>query len=189
MSANVLLADADDAKLKKLVTDPFEQTRESIIRNLIDAELARRAGTGGVIRGAETGDELIRLKPERPGSLSHTKVVSAAVDGTEISRPKWNGVRERLHILAMKRFGSLDKVQKASGARLRSGKYEKDGFKYLPEAGISIQGVDSHLCWDQSLRLARELGTPISLTIEWREKEGAAHPGKTAVLQWNPKEN
>ncbi|HXE55074.1 MAG TPA: hypothetical protein VN541_18775 [Tepidisphaeraceae bacterium] len=180
--ANVILSDADDVKLKQLVTDPFEQTRESIIRGLIDAELARRKGTR-----PESNDGVMRLKPDNPGSLVHTKVVSAEVGGAEINRPKWNAVREHIHVVGMKRLRSLDALQKVSGARLRPGRYEKDGFKYLPEAGFSIQGVDSHLCWDHSLRLARELGVPISLTIEWRDKEGAAHPGKSAVLEWHPK--
>jgi hypothetical protein len=183
---NVLITDADDAKLKQLVTEPFDQTRESIIRALIDGELVRRASKASATLRANAGNGLMQLNPDKPGKLAHTKLVSATIDGTELNRPKWNGVRERMHVIGMRRLGAVDKVQRVSGARLRAGKFEKDGFKYLPE-GFSIQGVDSHLCWDQSLRLARDLGVPISLTIEWREKEGAAHPGKTAVLEWKPK--
>src|SRR5882757_9284870 len=88
-----------DLKLKKLVDDPFAGlTRELIIGGLIDAELARReaAGPQGT---AEPGANAIRLDPNGPGPLVHTKLLQAVVDGRAILRPKWNGVRERMHVI------------------------------------------------------------------------------------------
>ncbi len=69
---------------------------------------------------------------------------------------------------------------------MRQGRYEENGYVYLPEADLSIQGVDANLAWDHSLGLARALDIKIQLRFEWRHKEGAARPGETAVLEWSP---
>jgi hypothetical protein len=183
----ITLSDAVDAKLKNLVTEPFEQTRESIIESLINAELDRR---GVSVNGNHSSRlamaDVIRLDPDSYGSLVHTKVLSASVDGREIHRPKWNGLREHLHTLALKRLGSFDALKKASGARLRPGRFEKDGFKYLPQGDFSIQGVDASSSWDHALRIARTMSVPIKVTLEWRDKEGATHPGRRGLLEWTP---
>jgi len=180
----ITLPDPYDQKLKQLVVDPFEQTRESIIKDLIDAEIGRRS-VGTSVPPPRATDGAIRLKPGTPGNLVHSKVVSATIDGHEVHRPKWNGVREHLHLIALKRFGSFGALQKASDARLRTGKHESDGFKYLPEGDFSIQGVDANLAWEHSLKLAKAMSVPIKLSIVWRDKEGAAHPGKAGVLEWS----
>jgi hypothetical protein len=183
--ATITLPDVYDTKLKSLVTDPFEQTRESLIKDLIDAEVARR--NGSLSMGKLSADDgIIRLSAATPGSLSHSKVVSATVDGKELHRPKWNGVREHLLLLALERLGSFVALQKGADARLRQGKFEEDGFKYLPVGDFSVQGVDSNMCWEHSHKLAQSLGLGLKLRVFWREKEGAAHPGKFGVLEYSP---
>src|SRR4051794_2666059 len=103
MMPTVTLSDEYDGKLKRLVTDPFEQTRESIIRNLIDSELERRGKTVELPAILAHEDEAaIRLDPTSPGSLYHTKILSATIDGRSVVRPKWNGLREEMHVLALK---------------------------------------------------------------------------------------
>ncbi|MGH7587502.1 MAG: T4SS efffector SepA family protein [Gemmatimonadota bacterium] len=108
------------------------------------------------------------------------------VDGRPVHRPKWNGLLDYLHVLGHSTMGSFEALRRASGANLREGKYEESGFKYLPQADLSIQGVDANLAWDHSLRLARALQVPIEVTLQWRMKEGAARPGQRAALKWAP---
>ena len=183
----ITLSDAYDAKLKLLVKEPFVDTRESLIQDLIDEAVTRRGVTpSGNGHANAAKDNFLRLKPDVPDDLAFTRVLSAAVDGRELHRPKWNGLMDYLHVLGLKRLGSFDSLKRSSGARIRQGRFEEEGFKYLSEADLSIQGVDANLAWAHSLRLARALGAPIKLTVEWRDREGAAHPGKTAVLEWNP---
>lgn len=73
-----------------------------------------------------------------------------------------------------------------STANLREGKYEESGYRYLQDADLSIQGVDSNLAWDHSLRVARAIEIPIDVRFEWRNKEAAARPGEEAILEWAP---
>jgi hypothetical protein len=183
----ITLSDGYDAKLKALVTEPFVDTRESLIQALIDEALARRGITVNAKGQARVaGDNLPRLNPDSPDNLAFTRVRSATVNGKEINRPKWNGVMDQLHVLALRRLGSFDALKRATRARLRQGRFEDEGYKYLPEADISIQGVDSNLAWAHSLRLARALRVPLRLTVEWRDTPSAAHPGESAVLEWSP---
>jgi hypothetical protein len=182
----ITLSDVYDAKLKKLAV-PFEDTRETVIYRLIDKEVERQGITlNGNTHVQPVGDNFRRLNPDSPQNLAFTRVCSATIDGRELNRPKWNGIMDYLHVIALQRLGSFDALRRESGARLREGRFEDEGYKYLSEADLSIQGVDSNLAWAHSLRLARVLRVPIKLTIEWRETEGAAYPGQTAVLEWSP---
>lgn len=184
----VNLSDEYDQKLRTLITD-FGQTREHLVAKLIDEETQRRAHANENGDGDErlaASDKVIRLDPDAPQNLRFSKIVSAIVDGKPIHRPNWNSVREHMHVLGMGRLGSLDEVAKVSQGNVRSGRYEEDGYRYIPEHDFSLQGVDSNWGWSHSLRLARAMGVSIKITIEWRDREGAAHPGKRGVLEWSP---
>ena len=185
----VMLSDASLAEAKT-IAEPLVDTLESLIARLIHEEAARRGTSrNGNARPVATGDEGLRLNPISHENLAHTRVLSATIDGREIYRPKWNGLMDDVHVLALKRLGSFDALTRASGARLRQGRFEEEGFKYLPDADVSIQGVDANLAWDNALRVARAIGIPIKVIFEWRQKDGAVHPGERGVLEWNPSES
>jgi hypothetical protein len=186
MIHTITLSEETYSNLQKLA-QPFVDTAESVIATLADAELERRAvPLNGNGCGAARDGQVVRLNPDSHEKLTHARLLSATVDGRPIHKPKWNGVHNYLHILGHQRMGSFDALQQASGANLRKGRYEENGYVYLPEADLSIQGVDANLAWDHSLGLARALDVKIQLRLEWRQKEGAARPGETAVLEWSP---
>lgn len=186
--ATIVLKPNYDAKLKTLIDD-FGQSRESIIEDLIDAEVARRKSGGVAVDSpASAGDDgTIPLKSANPDDLKHTRIVSAAVDGIELYRPKWSSVREEIHLLALKKLGSFAKLKDASEANLRPDKYESDGYKYLPSGRFSLQGVDSNAAWAHTFKLAKHLSVPVKLVVQWRDKPDAAHPGKAGLLEYDPK--
>lgn len=131
-------------------------------------------------------DATIRLDPDRHDSLTHAKLLSARFDSKDLHRPKWNGLLDHVHVVARQRLGSFEALQKVSSAHIRPSRYEQDGFHYLAEADLSIQGVDSNQAWSHALGLARHLRLPIRVKFEWRHKDGAARPGEAAVLEWSP---
>ncbi len=183
---NVTLSDTTFSKLKT-IAEPFVDTPETLIERLIDAEIQRgKIALTGNGSSPSAKNDFLQQNPDSHESLAFTRVLSAKVDGREIHRPKWNSIMNHLHLLASKRLGSFDAVKRASSVRLRQGRYEEEGFKYLPEADLSIQGVDSNSAWDHSLQIARELSIPIKVTFEWRNKKGAAHPDRLGILEWNP---
>ena len=186
MPHTITLTDASFAMLQALAK-PFVDTPESVIASLATEEISRRAGTSSAkptLSG--TSDSTLRLDLDRHESLTHAKLLGASFDGKELHRPKWNSLLDHVHVVARQRLGSFEALKRISGAHLRPGRYEEDGFRYLADADLSIQGVDSNFAWAHSLGLARHLRVPIRARFEWRHKEGAARPGQAAVLQWSP---
>lgn len=186
MSHTITLSDDLFTKLQSIAI-PFTDTPESVISRLLDAEIDRVNALRNDVQAQGNGARRnLSLDPDSHPSLTHTKVLSATVDGTVIHKPNWNRLLDRVHILARERLGSVEALRRKSDANVREGKYEKDGYHYLPESNISIQGVDSNIAWKHSLGLARALSMPIYIRFEWRDKEGAANPGKMAILEWEP---
>lgn len=182
----VTLSDSTFAKLQALA-EPFTDTPESVILALAEAELARRgirANGSGVHRPALP--DVLTINPDAHENLTHTRLLAASVDRQPLHRPKWNELREHIHVLALRRLGSFDALRSASSANLRNGRYEQDGYRYVPDGDFSIQGVDANHAWDHSLELARRLHIPVEVMVEWRDKEGAALPGKRGVMKWTP---
>ena len=188
----VTLSDVTYAKLQK-AAKPFIDTEDSVCCRVLDFYFEYHGGapgTNGALspNGNGSGGSAVaalRLDPESR-QLLHTKLISATVDGTALNRPKWNSLMNDLHIMACKRLGSYEAVRKASHANLRQGRYEVNGYKYLPEGDLSIQGVDANLAWDHSFRLAKAMNISLKVTFEWRDKEDAAHPGETGMIEWTP---
>lgn len=168
-------------KLKALA-EPLVDTAESVIARLVETALANQtAGSNGAVLGAD-----VELDPDAPANLAFTRVYRARLAGEEIPKPNWNRVLRQAHIVAFKKLGSLDALRRASGAHIRPGRYEKEGFSHLPEVDFSLQGLDSNLAWENSLRVAKYLGMPIEVEFEWYNKDGAAHPGKSGRIGWEP---
>lgn len=186
MTRTITISEETFSKLQQLA-QPLVDTEESVIISALDAELERRAVTrNGNNPGEAQVSQVLHLDPDAHENLTHNRLLSATVDGHTINKPKWNGILNYLHILARQRMGSFDAVRQASSANLREGRYEENGYAFLPEGNLSIQGVDANLAWDHSLRLARALDVKIRVQFEWRDKEAAAHPGVTAILEWSP---
>lgn len=56
------------------------------------------------------------------------------------------------------------------------------GYRPIRGYNISYQNMDAQNCWRKSCDLARYLGKDVRVTVQWRDKEGAAHPGETREL-------
>lgn len=182
----VTLSDSTFAKLKALA-EPFTDTPESVVLALAEAELSRRGiRANGNSMHQPKSPEVLSINPDSHVNLTHTRLLSATVDRQPLHRPKWNELREHLHVQALRRLGSFDALRAASSANLRSGRYEEDGYRYVPNGDFSIQGVDANHAWDHSLGLARRIEVAVEVMVEWRDKEGAALPGKRGVMKWTP---
>ena len=185
----ITLSEETFAKLQA-IGQTFVDTPETVIDRLASEELDRTAGLPNGRGSAGAGAEaILRLEVDAHDDLKHTRILSARIDGQPVPRPKWNGILAKLHVMALKSLGSFEDLQVATGSNVKEGRFDKNGYKYLPNAGLSIQGVESNLAWEHSLQLARALAIPIELKIEWRNKQGAARPGDVGILEWSPQED
>jgi hypothetical protein len=90
------------------------------------------------------------------------------------------------HIHAFKKAGSFEELRKMTRAQVRKGAYSDEGYRFVPEIGVSIQGVDAGHAWEYALRLAVHLKVPVKAELEWRHNDKAAHPGERGYMFWMP---
>lgn len=81
---------------------------------------------------------------------------------------------------------SVDELRKQTLSHVVKGEKSDCGFRYIPEANISVQGVDANLAWRNTFHLVEKLKVSIEIYIEWRNKEEAAFPGEKGKLIWMP---
>ena len=65
------------------------------------------------------------------------------------------------------------------------GKKTDTGFKFIPEANLSVQGQDSVMAWKAIHHVAAQVGIPVEVEFRWQPKAKAAHPGGHARMRVN----
>ena len=184
MPQNIELSDSTHSRLVELMGS--NDTTESAVLLLLDFHKAR-AGKG---RGASpssvapssgklhfTGAEPTKLKHAK---LKHAKVLEAKINGLELPNAKWNTILSHLAENVFKN-GVADSDVTAFG--IVRGKKEDLGYKFLPNADISIRRRDANEAWRMSVELAGRLNADVFVEFEWRNKKKAEHPGKKADLK------
>jgi len=170
---------------------PFVDTPVTVIERLVDFfeqhnrkhQRKDSSITNSKYAAVGVSSEVRELDPKRPPSLFHTRV-RGEFDSTSFSN--WNDLLRIAHVHAYKEAGSFDELRKMTRAQIRKGAYSDQGYRFVPEIGVSIQGVDAGHAWEYSLRLAVRLKVPVKAEIEWRHNDKAAHPGERGVIVWQP---
>lgn len=160
---------------------PLIDTPDSLINRALDAldRIGDAPNSSGQPESA-TGERTV--DPLALPDLKHTKVLNAAIDGAVIARPNWNRLLDRLIVLAMKRLNDFQQLQRICPVNMVEGRKEVEGYGFLAEAGISVQGQAANTACRSLIAIARSLRVPVEITFLWRTKEGAAHPGDRARL-------
>ena len=187
MSPVIRVSESTYRKLQLLAT-PFVDTPESVISQLLDTALDSQQRDKGPALHV-TGSQSVPIAPGEHADLTHTKVVAAKFAGTLVTKPAWNQLVKVSHQSAMSRLGSLSELRKVSHLNMRVGRYEEEGFFYISEADISVQGMDSNMAWDNSLRVAKAISESIEVEFEWLNKKGAVRPGEREKFAWFPSES
>lgn len=131
----------------------------------------------------ESNNGAKKLNPLRPPGLLHTRV-HGTLGSTAFST--WNDLVRIAHIQAFAKAGSFEDLRNVTHAQIRKGNHFDSGYRWVPEIGISVQGVDANHAWTYSLRLAQYIKAPVRAVVEWRHNAKAAHPGERAILEWKP---
>jgi len=125
-----------------------------------------------------------QFNPDTPPSLRHTKVIKAFFGKEPASN--WNHL---VKIGVQKAYvQGLDchRILASVGGSIRDGHHAVDGYSPVENTNLSIQGRDADDCWRRARELARTLNQRLFVHFQWREKQGAAHPGGSGCLEWNP---
>ncbi len=195
MSPVIRISDSTFKRLQKYAT-PLVDTTPTVIDKLLDfcdshplAEVTRaeQATQVNVVKShaAADVDSPIEFDPIDPPSLRHTKVLRAEFDGRNADG--WNDLVRIAHERAMETLGSFESLRSASRSNIVKGQpdgRQPAGFHPAQKIGISIQYTDADKAWQNILHLAKNLGCSVRVQFEWRNKEGAAYPGRSGVMSF-----
>jgi hypothetical protein len=163
---------------------PLVDTPVSVIERLADHYEATTESLGENLKPRNSASDLKSFNPLNPPDFFHSKIEGTLGD---LYFRKWNELVRLAHVLGFKKAGSFDALRKATQSQIRNGDHDGvSGFHFIPEIGISVQGVDARHAWTYALRLAQFSGVPIHATVTWRNNEKAAFPGESGTIEWVP---
>lgn len=160
---------------------PLVDTTDAVVNRALDA-LEHREGNTACGEGAGTSERSI-IDPRRLPNLTHTRVLDASLDGKSIARPNWNRLLDRALVLAIERLGARGKLMKLCPAHIVRGRKEDEGYHYLAEIDVSVQGQNANGACEALVTMVQSLGIALEVGFRWRPVEGAAYPGERARLR------
>lgn len=177
----VPIQDSTFARLQRHAK-PFVDTPDSVINLALDALDAAGAPAGGGEGDGQAPEAERRIDPRDLPSLTHTKVLSATINGQALAKANWNFLVEEMLRRAMNLLGSIYKVRNLIPVNMVKGCKDDEGYSHLADINISFQGQDANAACRAIIVAAQSLGIGLDLVFMWRHKEDAAYPGERARL-------
>ncbi len=160
---------------------PLVDSIESVINRVIDYYEAKGGAPAPASPGHDGRKNIRQFNPIAPPDLTHTKVLAAELNGKpfEHSQTKWGGLLVAAIREARAKAKSPSDFKRLVTVNFVERQKDDEGYKFLPDIGVSVQGQDSNSSWRAACHIARQLGCQLQVTFVWREKDGAAFPGVT----------
>lgn len=140
------------------------------------------------VRALEEGDEepVVTIgrdaprtfNPAAPPSLTHTKLRSAKVNGRVLpySEAYWNSIWFAVIRHAASRGVSTEDLLNLIATNSQAGPRHDNGFTYIEEADLSVQGQAANGAWRQTYVIASSTGIPVEVVFAWQNNPKAAMP-------------
>jgi hypothetical protein len=159
---------------------PLVDTPDTVIVRALDALDRFSAGQTPAERGA--GTERV-IDPRALPRLTHTKVLDAVIDGKSVPKPNWNLLLDEMLRRGKASVGTYEKLRQICPVNMVKGRKEDEGYSYLSDIGISVQGQDANGACRAAVVAAQTLGIELEIGFMWRLKEAAAFPGERARIR------
>ncbi|TAU50002.1 hypothetical protein ELI00_19565 [Rhizobium ruizarguesonis] len=170
MPHNIIISDELFSRLQARAV-PLIDTIESVIARLLDSD------TGHKTNSTPEGYRL--FDPASPPNLGHTSVLSATVGGQLLksSETFWNNIIvAMIKVLAARGMSAKD-IDATLASNSAVGQKAGNGYKFIKEAGISIQGLDANNAWRTIFLLSTVANIPVDVKFKWQNKDGVEMPG------------
>ena len=178
MNPQVTLSDDTYADLQKLAEPFVDKTPEDVIIRLIQGV---KAG-GQPATPAKGAKEFGANAPH----LGHTKMLVAKLNGVPIEQANWNRLLDSVILEAAKTLQNPQKLRELIIVNAVEGPKDKHGYRFLPAAGLSVQGQDSNGAWKAIAHLAKAMKFTVEVVFVWLQNPKAANPGETGRLSVAP---
>ena len=130
------------ARLQALAV-PLVDNPETVINRLIDF-FEGREGAPAPVSGGGGGDRIRQFSPVSPPHLTHTKVLAVEFCGKPLEHREanWNGLLNAAVREAKARAKSAAELKQLVIIPFVDGQKTNEGYRFLSDIGISIQGQD-----------------------------------------------
>lgn len=171
MPHTIELPDDLFAKLQKHAV-PFVDTPITVIERAVNAL------EEGDEEPADTRGRPRTFNPAAPPNLTFTKPRSAVVNGRPLpySQAYWNAIMFEVIKEAAKRRTSTQDLLDLITVNSQPGERHDNGFTFIKEAGLSIQGQDANGAWRQTYVIASSIGISVEIIFAWQNNPKAAMP-------------
>jgi hypothetical protein len=129
--------------------------------------------------------EVTRYSATKIPPLKFATMVECTIDG-EIAPQRqlgWNTILDSL----VRRCGPLNlsasKLSELTEAPFMQGKYHAKGYRFIEEANVSYQGLNSDRAALASFRIAKKIGISLKVKFKWPHDKPEAHrSGETGII-------
>jgi hypothetical protein len=173
MSPQINISAGTFARLQRCA-EPLIDDIESVINKLID-NFEKKPGP------TSASQQPVGTAPD----LTWTKLMSAEIAGKPLAKVDWNALMIAMIELAATKAKPGDEVAELVVVNRVVGSKTNNGYRFIPSAGISVQGQDANSCWKGVAHIANKLNIPVKVFFKWYENEKAAKPGETGKLSLN----
>jgi hypothetical protein len=190
MPRQITLTDPTFSRLQAFA-EPFVDSPEDAIKKILDiAEKARNQPTPTRTTPAPPNPaavSAIDYDPKKAPDLTFTRVVSVEFQGKLVPKgdATWNGLLSTVIIEAHKKLPNFTDLRKVIHVNMVPGSKTDEGYRYLLDADVSVQGQDANAAWQTIYHTATHLQLSVEVVFFWRQKQNAANPGTTGRLKIN----
>ena len=167
---NVELSAALDERIKSHAR-PLVDTYESVISRAFDAfELTLGSGANAIRP----------FNPAKAPSLTFSKPISITLNEVEFAKADlyWNNLMYAVVREAGKKGLNPEQIKELMVVNSEMGEKSINGYAFIPEAGLSIQGQSANGAWKQTYAIANELGFALDVIWAWDDTEKASLPSQ-----------
>ncbi len=180
MSPTVSISDALYARLQAHAV-AFVDTPETVIDRAIDALEARGAPSQNTVSGPR------EFNSASPPNLAFTTLRKITLSSVTFKKAEtyWNPLMFACVKEAAKKGLSPVQIGELMVVPFAIGEKDDNGYVFVKEAGISVQGQASNGAWKQIQHIAAELKLPVTVEFTWQNNDKAAMPNVTGIFKVN----
>ncbi|VAW18626.1 hypothetical protein MNBD_ALPHA12-1123 [hydrothermal vent metagenome] len=157
---------------------PLVDTTVSVLDRVIDENRKVKSTEGNVSSG---GMEMI-FNMENLPDVTFTSITTAKILNKLTRKRDWNNILEELIEICISQKIEPTEIQAALSANIQDGNSSSSGFRYVPAANFSFQGLDARRASENISRLASEFSIPVEIVLKWADSDKAAYPAQRARL-------
>lgn len=157
--------------------EPFVDTPASALDKVLFGNASAVANAG-----VTPGTTQMHFAGTNLPSVKFTVIRNAMIDGKPVQKNTWNHILEDMISICSERGANTADILHVLKANKVEGEKTDNGFRHVPGANLSFQGLEANRACENIIRLAEKFAVPVSIEIRWNADEGAQHPGKSAVI-------